>query len=257
MDTGHLDILEIIRQDGVELRRNGTYRRLKDRLGKMLKYEDSAPENLYLYTKPFPKMGAGGLSALKERVQLYPDCRLVIIDTLQMFRPPSNNKKSYEADYEAISELKQLADALHVSMLIVHHLRKMETEDRFDDISGTYGISGAADGLLLLIREAGEYLGELRISGRDMDSKGYAMKFNPDILTWNLMGDACELQTTAKKQKLFNTIKEYGRKQGISRKMIVEKSELSVDYVKRMLPYILQGGQVVRAGRGLYKWSDI
>jgi hypothetical protein len=222
----------------------------------MLKYEGSAPDNFYLYTMPFPRMGEGGIRTLRERIQLYPDCRLVIIDTLQKFRPLSNkNANPYQEDYQAISGLKELSDELNISFLIIHHLRKTESEDRFDDISGTFGISGAADGLLLLIRDAGEYLGELRITGRDMDSSEYAMKFNPDILTWNIMGDASEIQSTDQKQILFDAMKEHGG--DMSPKEIAEKSGLYDGYVGRMLPYLVKTGVIIKVRRGVYRYNDV
>jgi hypothetical protein len=246
--------IEVEKGTVIYLALEDTYRRLQDRLEKMLRYEGHAPENLFLYTMPFPRMGEGGMDVLKDRIKLYSDCRLVIIDTLQKFRPiaPKNNNP-YQEDYKAISDLKHISDELNISMLIVHHLRKTESEDRFDDISGTFGISGAADGLLLLIRAAGDFIGELRVNGRDMESNEYAMKFNPDILTWNILGDASELQTTDKKQLLFNTIKEHGGP--ISRKEITDKSGLGVDYVKRMLPFLLKEGHVSKVGYGLYEYN--
>jgi replicative DNA helicase len=248
--------IEVQKGTVIYLALEDTYRRLQDRLEKMLRYEGPAPDNFYLYTMPFPRMGEGGKKALTERLQLYPDCRLVIIDTLQKFRPISNKSgNAYQEDYQAISGLKELSDELNISFLIIHHLRKTESEDRFDDISGTFGISGAADGLLLLIRDAGDFIGELRVTGRDMESNEYAMKFNPDILTWNILGDASELQSTDKKQILFDTIKNHG--EPMSPKEIAEKSGIYDGYVKRMLPYLVKEGAVIKVSRGVYRYNDV
>ena len=105
----------------------------------MLAYEGKAPDNLYLFTR-FPRMDQKGLGELKEKVELYPDLRLVIIDTLQQFRPPSKrNQQPYEQDYNTVSQIKKLADEFNFSLLIIHHRRKGETEDKFESISGTYG----------------------------------------------------------------------------------------------------------------------
>jgi hypothetical protein len=68
-------------------------------------------------------MAEGGTSGLKVRIQLYPDRRPVIIDTLQKFRQLTNkNDNPYHEDYQAISNLKDLSDELNISMLIIHHL---------------------------------------------------------------------------------------------------------------------------------------
>ena len=53
------------------------------------------------------------------------------------------------SDFEVGSELKALADRCEVSILAVHHMRKTESEDRFDDVIGSFGVTGSADGIML------------------------------------------------------------------------------------------------------------
>ena len=43
-------------------------------------------------------------------------------------------------------------DCRRITMLLVHHTRKMQAEDPMDLLSGTTGIAGAADGALILRR---------------------------------------------------------------------------------------------------------
>lgn len=83
----------------------------------------------------------------------HPDTNLVIIDTLQKVRESGNEKCSYASDYEIISKLKSLAEKLRICLLLVHHTRKQQAEDRFDMISGTNGLLGCADGALILQKE--------------------------------------------------------------------------------------------------------
>ena len=54
---------------------------------------------------------------------------------------------------EIISKLKSLAEKLRICLLLVHHTRKQQAEDRFDMISGTNGLLGCADGALILQKE--------------------------------------------------------------------------------------------------------
>jgi hypothetical protein len=76
-----------------------------------------------------------------------PDVQYVAIDSLSRFRAiPDAKTPAFTADYEAVTELHEVAK-LHpgVCIDVVHHTRKAKGEDPLDDISGTYGLSAAAD----------------------------------------------------------------------------------------------------------------
>ncbi len=65
------------------------------------------------------------------------DTRLIIIDTLQKIREASGDRYSYASDYEIIGQLKHFADQTGIALLLVHHTRKQQADDKFDMISGT------------------------------------------------------------------------------------------------------------------------
>lgn len=52
-----------------------------------------------------------------------------------------------------MSNLKSVTDSYGITMLIVHHTRKLEADDKFDMIAGTNGLLGAADGGFVLYKE--------------------------------------------------------------------------------------------------------
>ena len=52
-----------------------------------------------------------------------------------------------------MARLKSFADAHGLCLLLVHHTRKQNADDKFDMISGTSGLLGAADGAFLLQKE--------------------------------------------------------------------------------------------------------
>jgi RecA-family ATPase len=87
-------------------------------------------------------------------------------------------KISYASDYEVVGKLKQLADRNSICMLLVHHTRKQQADDKFDMISGTNGLLGAADGAFLLQEEnRTDDTATLDISGRDQqDQRLYVKK---------------------------------------------------------------------------------
>ncbi len=85
------------------------------------------------------------------------------------------------------SKLKRLADACGVCLLLVHHTRKQQADDKFDMISGTNGLSGAADGAFLLQKEKRtDGTATLDVVGRDQqDQRLYLIK-DKEHLTWTL-----------------------------------------------------------------------
>ncbi len=67
-----------------------------------------------------------------------------------------------------MTKLKQFADSNGICLLLVHHTRKQQSDDKFDMISGTNGLLGAADGAFLLHKEKRtDNTAILDISGRD------------------------------------------------------------------------------------------
>lgn len=72
-------------------------------------------------------------------------------------------------------------------MLLVHHTRKQKADDKFDMISGTNGLLGAADGAFLLQKQ--ERTGNkatLEVSGRDQQDQKLYLQKNPESLAWDL-----------------------------------------------------------------------
>ena len=93
--------------------------------------------------------------ALERQIQLFigqhPDTRLIVIDTFQKIRR-SVREMSYANDYAEVSRLKSIADKEGVCILLVHHTRKLGDSDYMNEISGTNGIAGSADTLMVLKR---------------------------------------------------------------------------------------------------------
>ena len=86
-----------------------------------------------------------------------------------------------------VSKLKRLADANGLCLLLVHHTRKQPANDRFDMISGTNGLLGAADGAFLLQKEERTSLNAtLDVSGRDQQDQRLHLVKDMGRLTWTL-----------------------------------------------------------------------
>ena len=107
--------------------------------------------------------------------------RLVIVDTWVKVSPQSQRHphSQYESEYEALAPLKTLADTYRVSILAVHHLRKMAAADVLDEITGSTGLTGVVDGALILKRERGQSDATLFVTGRDTEQEQqFALTFD-------------------------------------------------------------------------------
>lgn len=122
------------------------YRRLQERLYRM--FGTDGADSLF-FSVSAGNLGNGLDEQLQEFMKQHTDTKLIIIDTLQKVREVGGDNYSYANDYEIITRLKQFADSYGICLLLVHHTRKQGSDDKFDMISGTTGLLGAADGAFL------------------------------------------------------------------------------------------------------------
>ena len=167
------------------------YRRLQERLYRMVGADGS--DNLF-FSVSAGQLGSGLDEQLSRFMQEYRDTRLVIIDTLQKVREVGGDNYSYANDYQIIARLKSFADANGICLLLVHHTRKQNADDKFDMISGTNGLLGAADGAFLLSKEKRtSNTAVLDVSGRDQQDMKLHLIRNEETLAWELERTETEL----------------------------------------------------------------
>lgn len=118
---------------------------------------------------------------LEEQIEQFlavrPDTGLVVIDTLQKVRTGDANGNVYACDYRDMSALKSLADRYNIGILLVHHQRKDQTGDPFDDISGSVALMGGADTSWVLRRRRMSLNAQLHVTGRDMESRALDLRW--------------------------------------------------------------------------------
>ena len=155
--------------------------RIQTRYSKMFGTEGS--ENLHFATTA-KTVDEGFMIQLTEYLAVFPETRLVVIDTLQKIRGLSNETISYSKDYDVITQLKNLSDKHNLCILIVHHTRKQDSEDCFEKISGTNGLMGSADAAIIMSRTRGSCEGKLTITGRDQQEQIIRIEQDPKTLVW-------------------------------------------------------------------------
>lgn len=167
------------------------YKRLQARLYRMFGAEGN--ENLF-FSVSAGQLGNGLDEQLTGFMQEHPDTNLIIIDTLQKIREVGGDRYSYASDYEIITRLKKFADSYGICLLLVHHTRKQQADDKFDMISGTNGLLGAADGAFLLQKEKRTSNNAiLEVSGRDQQDQRLYLIRNTETLVWDLERAETEL----------------------------------------------------------------
>lgn len=160
------------------------YRRLQERLYRMFGTDSTC--NLH-FAVTAQHLGGGLDEQLQRFIAEHKETRLIIIDTLQKVREMGGDRFSYASDYEIISRVKHFADCNRLCVILVHHTRKQQADDRFDMISGTNGLLGAADGAFLLQKEnRTSNNATLDISGRDQQDQRLHLIRNPEKLVWML-----------------------------------------------------------------------
>ena len=165
--------------------------RLQDRMNKVL--GGRPPPPLFYFTTEAPKLDAGLLEVLDGHLKAHPATRLMIVDTLQKVRGQALPREgAYAQDYREMETIKGGLDKWGVSVLFVHHNRKMkDDDDPFNMISGTNGIMGAADTIWTVTkaRRADEEAA-LHVTGRDVAQSDTVIRFDKESWTWKPLGAA-------------------------------------------------------------------
>lgn len=167
------------------------YARLQRRLSGMFGVEST--DNLFFATQA--KTLNDGLDLQLELfLKEHTDARLIIIDTLQKVREVGGDRYSYSSDYEIVTKLKAFSDRYGVCVLVVHHTRKLESEDSFDMISGTTGLLGAADGAFIMHKKKRtENIAVMDIVERDQPDQELTIEFDRERCIWKFQKAETEL----------------------------------------------------------------
>lgn len=163
------------------------------------------------YATEWPRADEG-VAQLATWLRVHPDCRLVVIDTVSAFRQRdlAKNKSAYAADYEVGEMFKPLAREFSCAIVLVMHNRKQHSADALQLVSGTQGMTGGVDNVLVLKRERGTLDAGLYVDGRDIEEpQEMALKFNDGF--WSGTGQSVdEARMSAERRKVLQVVRELG-----------------------------------------------
>ncbi|MBQ3427031.1 MAG: AAA family ATPase [Clostridia bacterium] len=167
------------------------YKRLQERFYRM--FGTDSTDNLHISVSA-NYLSDGLCDQLTGFLNRHPDTNLIIIDTLQKIRGTVNDNYSYSNDYDLITRLKQFTDNSEICLMLVHHTRKQQADDKFDMISGTNGLLGSADGAFVLQKERRtSNAAVLEIAGRDQQDQKLHIVRDNEKLIWTLDSAETEL----------------------------------------------------------------
>jgi hypothetical protein len=164
-------------------------RRIHDRMLKVVSGTSFDADQAGEVWLDLPPLRNGGREEIERWLESNPDARCIQVDVLAKVRGQQDTTGGlYQADYEALEPLKEIADEYGIGVLVTHHDRKKTDEDFVNMVSGTKGVTGAADTILYLTRERGSTSGKLRCESRDVEECTYEMEFDKDRGRWNIVG---------------------------------------------------------------------
>lgn len=222
-------------------------RRLKSRLQKSVPPFAEWPENLSFVTE-WPRLDDGGLGKLETWAAHERNARLLIVDTLATVRSSGNSKDSqYQSDYAALRGLHKLANDTGLSIIAVHHVRKADADDPFDTVSGSTGLTGAADTTLILTKSADGVV--LYGRGRDLPEFETALSFDPGACLWSDLGRPSDVFGSETRQAIRAALKA-GKQTPTE---IAEHGDLDYDLCAKTLQRMADGGEIEKGGYGRYR----
>jgi hypothetical protein len=144
--------------------------------------------------------------------------------------------------------MHQLANEHGISVLVVHHVRKADAEDPFDTVSGSTGLTGAADSTLILTRRDNDSGVILYGRGRDLEEFERGLEFDRDNCRWRDLGDPVEAFASDTRQAIFAAIRAGKHTPG----GIAGAADITDDNARQTLRRMVMAGDLTKEARGLY-----
>lgn len=197
-------------------------------------------------------------SKIIEWHRAFPDLKMVVLDNLTLTKKLKGaGNDVYDNEYVEQNHFKKFARKLGIALVIVHHAGKNETGDITRDTLGTTAYIGAPDKLILIQRPVNEdkYNNILSFMNRNSaDQERMALKFYPDLLSFDYMGPVEELERTELQEQVLELLA--GHCKAMKPTDIAKTLNRKLDATNKLLQRMLQKGLVKRPKTGLYEYID-
>jgi hypothetical protein len=203
-----------------------------------------APDHFHLIYRA-KTLEDGLLDRLEGWMAAHPDTKLITIDTFARIRTRQHGDDNvYFQDYSALEPLQEFAKRHPgLAVVVIHHTRKMGASDVLETVSGSNGLTGVADAVLVLQRGRGEHEAVLHVMGKDMDEEAAkAFKYDPVLGTYTLLGDAAQVLLTKERKQVIDAITRAARR--LSPKEIAELLGLPPGTIRKRLHDMIEDGDL-------------
>ena len=215
--------------------------RLQRRFASLLR-DQTPPPGVHIFTE-WPRLDAGGSAQLDVYLTEHPDIRVVFIDTLAKVRPARKRGGDlYAEDYAVGEMLKAIAERHSVAFVVVHHSRKASGEDFVDEVSGTTGLTGGVDAILVLRRDRGKADAVLCVSGRDVEEAEYALTWDAPLTQWTIAGNAEDFRRSQTRTDIFAVLDAAGTP--LTPSQVAERTGQPVNTVKQRMWQMAKDGEL-------------
>lgn len=202
------------------------------------------------YSTQWPR-AEEGVKHIAQWLREHPGARMVVIDTVSAFRDPEPGRKSaYATDYAVGEMLKPLAKEFSCAIVLVMHNRKAASDDPLQMVSGTQGMTGGVDNVLVMKRERGNMDAGLYVDGRDIEEpQEIAMRFDNGY--WSSDGQSvAEVQVSRERKQLIEVVSRLGDDARV-RAIQAELHNKKPASVRSLLSKMVKGGDL-SLNDGLY-----
>lgn len=193
------DVLYLDLEDGEK--------RLQDRV---LRIATRFPPGFYYATDALTVRGEL-IRQLDDELKKHPGIGFVVIDTLAAIKGESIAAANiYQDDYNIMRALHEFSLKHNITILVIHHTNKNKSPYPMNNISGSNGVTGAADGSFVLEKDKFENeMAKLYCSCRDYEDHVITLKFNKETCKWEFLKDNSSFQDSIESDPDLRKVVEY------------------------------------------------
>lgn len=202
---------------------------------------------------------------------LFPDrAGVVFIDTMARALPTMGGGK-YTSDLNYIGAVHALAEDLGIAIVFIHHTNKADHADAADSISGTNGVAGSCDWMMIVFRDNDPETKQRLSTGRLVCNSRYMSE--DELLRWVKLSDHGFWELDFERESAEEMKRRVAREKEIPRcvrkiRTLMSKNDkwagtatdlakaLNDDTAPQALTRKLNASQEWLAEQGIHYWND-
>lgn len=248
--TDFLDKFSTNQTNALYISNEDSINRMQNRLKRIIKakniIETENLSELHINTD-FPKLTDYGLNQLTKIIK-QKKLGLIIIDTFfKQVDFGAGKQNSYIKEYETTGKLQSFAIENNIALIVITHTRKAPSDDVFDSVLGTTGLTGSADTIWVIDKKQNTSI--LEIIGKDVEPASIVMKF--ENFLWTFKENFIDLRLTPEREEILNLLEDAGKPLRTSE--IAEKINKKTNNVSSLLKKMLAEEVITNPDYGFYE----